>query len=99
RQINVLDQERKWGWWQIRERIVRSQVRWLGVPEGPLVSAMVLGSKAVDLPYDIRDLFVQAGLAHALAASGFQTSLILSVILQLTRRAKKGTQFTLGFLG
>ncbi|MEH1770808.1 ComEC/Rec2 family competence protein [Nostoc sp.] len=98
RQINVLDQERKWGWWQIRERIVRSQVRWLGVPEGPLVSAMVLGSKAVDLPYDIRDLFVQAGLAHALAASGFQTSLILSVILQLTRRAKKGTQFTLGFL-
>ncbi|MEH1829794.1 MAG: ComEC/Rec2 family competence protein [Nostoc sp.] len=98
RQINVLDQERKWGWWQIRERIVRSQVRWLGVPEGPLVSAMVLGSKAVDLPYDIRDLFVQAGLAHALAASGFQTSLILSVILQLTRRTKKGTQFTLGFL-
>ncbi|MEH2443953.1 ComEC/Rec2 family competence protein [Nostoc sp.] len=98
RQINVLDRERKWGWWQIRERIVRSQVRWLGIPEGPLVSAMVLGSKAVDLPYDIRDLFVQAGLAHALAASGFQTSLILSVILQLTRRAKKGTQFTLGFL-
>ncbi|MEH1900224.1 MAG: ComEC/Rec2 family competence protein [Nostoc sp.] len=98
RQIIVLDQERKWGWWKIRERIVRSQVRWLGIPEGPLVSAMVLGSKAVDLPYDIRDLFVQAGLAHALAASGFQTSLILSVILQLTRRAKKGTQFTLGFL-
>ncbi|MBG1268120.1 ComEC/Rec2 family competence protein [Nostoc sp. WHI] len=98
RQINVLDQERKWGWWQIRERIVRSQVRWLGIPEGPLVSAMVLGSKAVDLPYDIRDLFIQAGLAHALAASGFQTSLILSVILQLTRRTKKGTQFTLGFL-
>ncbi len=98
RQINVLDRERKWGWWQIRERIVRSQVRWLGIPEGPLVSAMVLGSKAVDLPYDIRDLFVQAGLAHALAASGFQTSLILSVILQLTRRARKGTQFTLGFL-
>ena len=50
---------------------------------------MVLGSKAVDLPYDIRDLFVQAGLAHALAASGFQTSLILGVILQLTKRDKK----------
>jgi competence protein ComEC len=100
RQINILDEEqRKWGWWQVRERIVRSQVRGLGIPEGPLVSAMVLGSKAVDLPYDIRDLFVQAGLAHALAASGFQTSLILGVILQLTRRAKKGTQFILGFLG
>ncbi|MDZ8189685.1 MAG: ComEC/Rec2 family competence protein [Nostoc sp. ChiSLP02] len=99
RQINVLEQERKWGWWQIRQRIVQSQVRSLGIPEGPLVSAMVLGSKAVDLPYDIRDLFVQAGLAHALAASGFQTSLILSVILQLTKRTQKGTQFTLGLLG
>ncbi|MBD2199047.1 MULTISPECIES: ComEC/Rec2 family competence protein [Calothrix] len=100
RQINILDEEqRKWGWWQVRERIVRSQVRGLGIPEGPLVSAMVLGSKAVDLPYDIRDLFVQAGLAHALAASGFQTSLILGVILQLTRRANKGTQLILGSLG
>lgn len=97
RQVNLLDEEQKWGWWQIRERIVRSQVRWLGIPEGPLVSAMVLGSKAVDLPYDTRDLFVQAGLAHALAASGFQTSLILGVILQLTRRANKGTQFACGF--
>jgi competence protein ComEC len=97
-QINILDDGRQWGWWQVRERIVRSQVRALNIPEGPLVSAMVLGSKAVDLPYDIRDLFVQAGLAHALAASGFQTSLILGVILQLTRRAKQGTQFILGLL-
>ncbi|MBK1986152.1 ComEC/Rec2 family competence protein [Sphaerospermopsis aphanizomenoides BCCUSP55] len=99
KQINFIDEERQWGWWQIREKIVRSQVRWLGVPEGPLVSAMVLGSKAVDLPYDIRDLFVKAGLAHALAASGFQTSLILGVILQLTKRAKKGTQIICGALG
>ncbi|MBD2347222.1 ComEC/Rec2 family competence protein [Anabaena subtropica FACHB-260] len=99
RQINILDEEQRWGWWQIREKIVRSHVRGLDIPEGPLVSAMVLGGKAVDLPYDIRDLFVQAGLAHALAASGFQTSLILSVILQLTRRAKKATQVTLGALG
>ncbi|AFY32714.1 ComEC/Rec2 family competence protein [Calothrix sp. PCC 7507] len=97
-QVNILDDGRQWGWWQVRERIVRSQVIGLNIPEGPLVSAMVLGSKAVDLPYDIRDLFVQAGLAHALAASGFQTSLILSVILQLTRHTKKATQFTLGFL-
>ncbi|MBD2439625.1 ComEC/Rec2 family competence protein [Nostoc sp. FACHB-110] len=99
RQINIVNDEDKWGWWQIRERILKSQVSSLGIPEGPLVSAMVLGSKAVDLPYDIRDLFVKVGLAHALAASGFQTSLILGVILQLTRRANKAIQFTLGFLG
>jgi competence protein ComEC len=87
RQVTFPDEKPKqgWGWWQVRARIVQAQVRWLGIPEGPLVSSMVLGSKAVDLPYDIRDLFVQAGLAHALAASGFQTSLILAVVLGLTR--------------
>lgn len=98
RQTNILDDQRPWGWWQIREKIGRSQSRLLGVPEGPLVSAMVLGGKAVDLPYDIRDLFVRTGLAHALAASGFQTSLILGVVLQLTRRTNKATQITLGGL-
>ncbi|AFZ32740.1 ComEC/Rec2-related protein [Gloeocapsa sp. PCC 7428] len=76
----------KWGWWKIRQKIVRSQVRWLNSPSGPLVSSMVMGGRAVDLPYDIRDLFVQVGLAHALAASGFQTSLILGVMLALLRR-------------
>lgn len=96
RQINLITEERKWGWWQVREQIARSQVRWLGIPEGPLVSAMVLGSKAVDLPYDVRDLFVEVGLAHALAASGFQTSLILGVVLGLTRRASRGVQIFFG---
>ncbi|MCC5637295.1 ComEC/Rec2 family competence protein [Nostoc sp. CHAB 5844] len=99
RQINIVNDENKWGWWQVRERILKSLVGSLGIPVGPLVSAMVLGSKAVDLPYDIRDLFVKAGMAHALAASGFQTSLILGVILQLTKRTNKLTQFTFGFLG
>ena len=100
RQVNVIDQydDRRWGWWEVRRRIVRSQVRWLGVPEGPLVSAMVLGSRAVDLPHNIRDLFVQAGLAHTLAASGFHVSLVLGLVLQLTRRASGGIRFTFGCL-
>lgn len=96
RQVNIRNEERPWGWWKVPSQIVRSQVRSLGVPEGPLVSAMVLGSKAVDLPYDIRDAFVQIGLAHALAASGFQTSLILSIVLGLSKRANRVTQFILG---
>jgi competence protein ComEC len=105
RQVNILQEDKKWGWWKLREQIVRSHVRSLDIPEGPLVSAMVLGSKAVDMPYDVRDMFVQAGLAHALAASGFQTSLILGVVLSLTRRTKRSTQLIvgsialLGFLG
>jgi competence protein ComEC len=98
KQVNILETERKWGWWQLKERILQSQVKELGVPEGPLVSAMVLGSKSVDLPYDIRDLFVSAGLAHALAASGYQTSLILSVILGITKKTSKKIQVLSGSL-
>ncbi len=97
RQVNLTDNEQPaWGLWQINRQIVRSQVRWLGSPEGPLVSSMVLGSKAVDLPYDIRDLFVRVGLAHALAASGFQTALILGLVLTLTKRISTIWQFGCG---
>lgn len=71
--------------WQIRQRIVRAQVAGLGVPEGPLVSAMLLGKTGVDVPYDVKDSFAQAGLAHALAASGFQVSLLIGIMVSLTR--------------
>lgn len=78
--------QESWGLWQIRRRIVKSQARWLGVPHGPLVSAMVLGRRAVDLPLDIRDDFIQVGLAHVLAASGFHVAIILSLVQVLTSR-------------
>ncbi len=96
RQISVLDDKPEWGLWKLRETIVRSQVRTLGIPEGALLSTMVLGSKAVDLPYDIKDLFVNVGLAHVLGSPGFKTSLILGIVLALTRRRSKVTQIILG---
>lgn len=85
-----------WGWWKIRQRIVRAQVRWLGSPVGPLVSSMVLGRAAVDLPYDIQDEFTRAGLAHVLAASGFQVSLLAGVALALTRKLGKRSRLVAG---
>ena len=98
RQVNGADeqQEHQWGWWILRQRITRSQMHWLHSPAGQLVSSMVLGSRAVDVPYDIRDQFVQAGLAHALAASGFQTSLILGLVLVLTKRFSLKAQLAFG---
>ena len=95
-QTEVMDTRSRGGWWQIRQRVVRSQIRWLGSPDGALVSAMVLGSRGVDLPYDLKDQFTRAGLAHALAASGFQSSLILGVVLALTRRFANKVQFVAG---
>lgn len=102
RQVSFADEETasQWGWWTIRQRIIRSQTRWLGVPEGPFVSAMVLGSQTVNLYLSpqIRDMFARVGLAHALAASGFQVSLILGIVLTLTRRLSARTQFGSGVL-
>ncbi len=80
----------------MRMRIVRSQLSQLNVPEGPLISAIALGKQAVDLPYNIRDSFVQAGLAHAIAASGTQVSMVLALVLALTRRFSKQLQFCFG---
>lgn len=75
-----------WGLWQLRQRIAQAHGQSLGASVGPLVSAMALGRKAVDLPYDLQDAFIQAGLAHTLAASGFHVSLVLGVVLGLLRR-------------
>jgi len=80
----------------MRQRIVRSQLSQLNVPEGPLISAIALGKQAVDLPYNIRDYFVQAGLAHTIAASGTQVSMVLALVLALTRRFSKQLQFCFG---
>jgi len=88
-----------WGWWQVRQKIARSQILWLGSPSGQLLSSMVLGSRAVDLPFDIKDKFVQTGLAHVLAASGFQVSLLLGALLYLTKKYSSKIQFGVGSLG
>ncbi|HCF27181.1 MAG TPA: competence protein, partial [Cyanobacteria bacterium UBA11049] len=98
REVILLNRETNssWGWWAIRQRIIHSQGRWLGMPEAPLVSAMVLGNRVVDLPFNITDSFITVGLAHALAASGFQVSLILGVVLNLTKRFSNQIQFSFG---
>jgi competence protein ComEC len=78
--------------WQIQRRIVRSQAAGLPHPEGPLVSAMVLGGKVVDLPFELKTEFARIGLSHALAASGFQVTLILGVVLVLTQKLSRRQQ-------
>lgn len=93
----------RWAMWQLRQRIVNAQGRWLKEPNGQetagkLLSAMTLGRRAVDLPYDIKDSFIQAGLAHTLAASGFHVSLILGLVLSVLRSRRPQTQAIAGFI-
>lgn len=85
-----------WRWGKLRQRIVRSHLQGLGSPVGQLVSSMVLGRKAVDLPSEIRDRFITAGLAHVLAASGFHVSLLLGIMLRLTIRVNPQARLMIG---
>jgi competence protein ComEC len=78
-----------WGLWQLQQRIVQAQMAGLPGEEGLLLSAMVLGNRAVDLPSAMQDAFTKIGMSHALAASGFQVSLTLSVVLALCARSSK----------
>jgi competence protein ComEC len=82
--------------WKIQTTIVNAQKIGLGDRVGSLLSSMVLGAKAVDVPYELRDRFTQAGLAHVFAASGFQVSLLLGVAIALTKNFARGIQFAFG---
>ncbi len=88
----------RWALWRLRQRIVLAQGRWLEAPAGNLLSAMTLGRKAVDLPFEIRDSFIAAGLAHTLAASGFHVSLILALVLGCVKSLPGRTQAIAGAL-
>lgn len=82
--------------WSIRQQIRQVQAMGLGQPEAALVSAMVMGKSAVDVPYDLQDQFKQTGLAHALAASGAQVSLLIGVVLALTQRLSSRVRLGIG---
>ncbi|BBC25490.1 ComEC/Rec2 family competence protein [Pseudanabaena sp. ABRG5-3] len=84
-------------WWFI-SKIVRAHVMGAGVPEGSLLSSLVLGSRAVDLPSDLKDDFINAGLAAVLAASGFQVTLVLGSAIAISRNSSLKLQFLIGSL-
>jgi competence protein ComEC len=94
--FKILRKDIGWGSWLIQQRIVHALQSSLGKSNGALVSALVLGKEAVDIPYFLRDGFVQVGLAHALAASGTQVSILLSVVLKLCDRFRSKIQMALG---
>lgn len=57
---------------------------------------MVMGSRAVDLDWQLQESFRLAGLAHVLAASGFHVSLLLGLILAVTQSFSSRTRFLMG---
>jgi competence protein ComEC len=97
-QIQITIPETRWGGWAIRQRIVDALVQGTDALTGALISALVLGKEAADINYETKDNFIRLGLAHALSASGFQVSLILTAILTLGRSLPPPRQATIGFI-
>ncbi|MDB9312499.1 ComEC/Rec2 family competence protein [Spirulina sp. CS-785/01] len=87
-QLAAQPTEKPLGGWVLRQRVLEAHQRGLGSPAGELVSGMVMGRRVVNLPYTLQDQFIQAGLAHTLAASGFHVSLLLGVVMGITQRLR-----------
>ena len=85
--VDVVNEGNFWhrSLYSLRQRIIQTHVRYLKTPQGSLVSSMVIGSRGVDLDFELQDSFRLAGLAHTLAASGFHVSILLGLLLYLTR--------------
>ncbi|AFY40481.1 ComEC/Rec2-related protein [[Leptolyngbya] sp. PCC 7376] len=81
---------------RVREKIINIHQRFLDPDKATLLSAMVLGQKVVDLPESLYHLWVKAGLAYTVAASGFHVSLLLGFTQWLTRKKTVKMQFYAG---
>ena len=95
--IEIREEGRVWSqnltWW--RRRIVQTHVRFLKIPEGNLLSSMIIGRREVDFGQDIGDAFRQTGLSHILSASGFHVSILLGITMYCSRSLSSKTSFIL----
>ena len=83
----------------VREKMVTIHQAALGPVQGPLLSALVLGDGASEPLPAVKERYLRVGLAHLLAASGAQVSLILLNVLLLLRNQKPMVQFWVSGLG
>jgi competence protein ComEC len=70
----------------VRQHIVQRFVAVAGPQRGPFLAALVLGNGVVTLPEGLSQPFRVAGLSHALAASGFQLTVLLGLVTAALRR-------------
>ncbi len=96
--LQLISDRPTFGDWWVRSRMIRAHVTGAGMPEGALLSSLVLGNRAIDLPDELKSTFIEVGLAAALAASGFQVSIILGAVLALNRHSSKQVLFVEGII-
>ena len=75
--------------WRWRQQLAARLQASAGPRHGALLAALVMGRAIAPLSDEITNSFRSAGLSHALAASGFHLSVLLGVVLAITRRAPR----------
>ncbi len=73
---------------EIRKGLLSSLYNSIPKESASVIGSLVFGAKATPVPKDIRDDFTNLGLAHVLAASGMQITLIMTTGLLLIRLSK-----------
>lgn len=68
-----------------REEITAYFLSHLAPPKGGIAAALITGDKAA-IPEEIREVFINSGLAHILAISGLHLSIIAGVVFLIIRR-------------
>lgn len=70
---------------QYRQALTQKLLSNLQAPYSTIASALVTGDRSY-IPYELRQAFVDAGLAHVLAISGLHLSLIAGLVFLILRR-------------
>ncbi len=68
-----------------REEITAFFLTHLSPPEGAIAAALITGDKAA-IPEEVRETFINSGLAHILAISGLHLTIIAGVVFMIIRR-------------
>ncbi len=68
-----------------REKLTAYFIENMKPPHGAIAAALITGDKAA-IPDNIREEFVQSGLAHILAISGLHLSIIAGVVFMVIRK-------------
>ncbi len=69
---------------QVKAWMTRSVDRALPSPEAPLLAGLLLGSRQ-DLPSELRNAFRLTGTSHIVAVSGFNVTIVVTMIAALVR--------------
>jgi competence protein ComEC len=92
----TLGKEPVLSWCKPRNRIINYQKAWIPKREAALIGSMVLGRRAVNLSYELREIFTSVGMTHIIAASGFHVTLLLGLVLYITRSLYPEKQLIIG---